>query len=313
MFSTRDPCARAESIALTASGRELTTGAAAAGSAAGTATARGGSPDTASSIAPDTTLTTGTTSRRNGDIRRESGTTRPTRREVKRMKRPIIRALVTQRSPLATGRDGRTVTQQPPQRKSRSVSEKLAYPTVTPDHPGPPHGGFPAAPSASADRPGPGLVPKPIGMPLDGCAVSAWTREGAVTSVRPDALSLTLPALAEPTRRAILAWLTHGPATVRELAEPFSLTGPAVSRQELVGRGVDVGAVPDGGSGVVYVGFEDPDRNSSTVQQMPWRTGDAFWSRRSPACPGRGPTGTALATPLAREGVSSRAGRRDTG
>ena len=37
-------------------------------------------------------------------------------------------------------------------------------------------------------------------------------------------------ALADPTRRAILARLTEGPATVGELAEPFDISLPAVSR-----------------------------------------------------------------------------------
>jgi hypothetical protein len=32
----------------------------------------------------------------------------------------------------------------------------------------------------------------------------------------------------------------------------------------------------DVGGGVLYAGFEDPDGNSLTLQQMPWRTGDAF-------------------------------------
>ncbi len=45
-----------------------------------------------------------------------------------------------------------------------------------------------------------------------------------------DALSLTFSALADPTRRAILARLVQGPATVGELAEPFAMSGPAVSK-----------------------------------------------------------------------------------
>ncbi len=45
-----------------------------------------------------------------------------------------------------------------------------------------------------------------------------------------DALSTTFAALADPTRRAILSRLTRGTATVNELAEPFSITLPAVSR-----------------------------------------------------------------------------------
>src|SRR6202008_4632426 len=46
----------------------------------------------------------------------------------------------------------------------------------------------------------------------------------------PDPLSATLSALADPTRRAILARLAEGEATVNEIAEPFDISLPAVSR-----------------------------------------------------------------------------------
>jgi DNA-binding transcriptional ArsR family regulator len=59
-----------------------------------------------------------------------------------------------------------------------------------------------------------------------------------------DPLSLTLAALADPTRRAILARLTTGEATVNQLAEPFDMSLPAVSkhlkvleRAKLISRG----------------------------------------------------------------------------
>ena len=45
-----------------------------------------------------------------------------------------------------------------------------------------------------------------------------------------DDLSLTFAALADPTRRAILARLAQGQATVNELAEPFALKLPTVSK-----------------------------------------------------------------------------------
>ena len=45
-----------------------------------------------------------------------------------------------------------------------------------------------------------------------------------------DTLSMTFAALADPTRRAILDRLADGDATVTELAEPFSISLPAVSR-----------------------------------------------------------------------------------
>jgi DNA-binding transcriptional ArsR family regulator len=45
-----------------------------------------------------------------------------------------------------------------------------------------------------------------------------------------DALSVVFNALADPTRRAILARLADGEASVGELAEPFAISLPAVSR-----------------------------------------------------------------------------------
>ncbi len=45
-----------------------------------------------------------------------------------------------------------------------------------------------------------------------------------------DKLSATLSALADPTRRAILARLAQGEATVNELAAPFSISQPAISK-----------------------------------------------------------------------------------
>ncbi|WIM93809.1 metalloregulator ArsR/SmtB family transcription factor [Actinoplanes oblitus] len=45
-----------------------------------------------------------------------------------------------------------------------------------------------------------------------------------------DRLSVIFAALADPTRRAILARLAEGEATVTELAEPFEISLPAISR-----------------------------------------------------------------------------------
>lgn len=45
-----------------------------------------------------------------------------------------------------------------------------------------------------------------------------------------DSLSTTLSALADPTRRAILARLSEGEATVNEIARPFDISLPSVSR-----------------------------------------------------------------------------------
>jgi DNA-binding transcriptional ArsR family regulator len=59
-------------------------------------------------------------------------------------------------------------------------------------------------------------------------------------------LDATFAALADPTRRAIIARLARGEASVKELAEPFAMTQPAISkhlkvleRAGLVSRGRD--------------------------------------------------------------------------
>lgn len=46
----------------------------------------------------------------------------------------------------------------------------------------------------------------------------------------PDRLSTTFSALADPTRRAILARLASGETSVTELAEPFAMSLPAISK-----------------------------------------------------------------------------------
>src|SRR5258708_13111 len=62
----------------------------------------------------------------------------------------------------------------------------------------------------------------------------------------PDHLDATFAALADPTRRAILSRLAQGEASVTELAEPFAMSQPAISkhlkvleRAGLVSRGRD--------------------------------------------------------------------------
>jgi DNA-binding transcriptional ArsR family regulator len=64
--------------------------------------------------------------------------------------------------------------------------------------------------------------------------------------VAPDRLDATFAALADPTRRALLARLASGEASVMELAEPFAMTQPAISkhlkvleRAGLISRGRD--------------------------------------------------------------------------
>lgn len=45
-----------------------------------------------------------------------------------------------------------------------------------------------------------------------------------------DQLNLTFSALADPTRRAILARLSHGECSVKELAKPFDISLPAITK-----------------------------------------------------------------------------------
>jgi catechol 2,3-dioxygenase-like lactoylglutathione lyase family enzyme len=48
------------------------------------------------------------------------------------------------------------------------------------------------------------------------------------------------------------------------------------ARAELIGRGAPVDATEDVGGGVQYATIRDPDGNTLLLQQMAWRTGDAF-------------------------------------
>ena len=64
------------------------------------------------------------------------------------------------------------------------------------------------------------------------------------------------------------------PGSVRGLH--LVVDGIERARDELIERGVEVGAVQDVGGGVRYAGFEDLDGNGWTLQEMGWRTGDAF-------------------------------------
>jgi predicted enzyme related to lactoylglutathione lyase len=63
------------------------------------------------------------------------------------------------------------------------------------------------------------------------------------------------------------------PGSIRALH--LVVTDIESARAEWVGRGVDVGPVQDVGGGVRYASVEDPDGNTLTLQEMPWRTGDA--------------------------------------
>ena len=78
----------------------------------------------------------------------------------------------------------------------------------------------------------------------------------------PDTLSMTFAALADPTRRAILARLTRGEATVTELAAPHSISLPAISRHLKVL--VDAGLVVQGRAGPVP---SVPSRSGAVAQR----------------------------------------------
>ncbi len=80
-----------------------------------------------------------------------------------------------------------------------------------------------------------------------------------------DPLSATLSALADPTRRAILARLVLGEASVAELAEPFEMSVRAVSKH--------VGVLEK--AGLVSRG-RDAQRRPSRIQAAPLREVDAW-------------------------------------
>ena len=63
-----------------------------------------------------------------------------------------------------------------------------------------------------------------------GLYLTNWLYNLLVNYMSADRLSATFAALADPTRRAILARLATGETTVAELAKPFRITGPAVSK-----------------------------------------------------------------------------------
>jgi catechol 2,3-dioxygenase-like lactoylglutathione lyase family enzyme len=64
------------------------------------------------------------------------------------------------------------------------------------------------------------------------------------------------------------------PGTIRGLH--LVVDGIEAARDELIGRGVEVGDIDDVGGGVRYAGISDPDGNTFVLQEMAWRTGDAY-------------------------------------
>ena len=97
-------------------------------------------------------------------------------------------------------------------------------------------------------RPADGVRVVPLSLPGSSCSVSFGTG---------------LPAYTESP-----------PGSVKGL----HLVVPDIeaARAELVGRGVEVGEVQDVGGGVRYAGLSDPDGNTLTLQEMAWRSGDAW-------------------------------------
>lgn len=96
--------------------------------------------------------------------------------------------------------------------------------------------------------------------PADGLRIVQLTPPGSACSI---VLSTGLPQLAQMV-----------PGSVRGVHLVVADIDQA--RADLVGRGVDVAAVEDVGGGVKYASFTDPDGNSMVLQEMSWRTGDAY-------------------------------------
>ena len=83
-----------------------------------------------------------------------------------------------------------------------------------------------------------------------------------------DHLSATFAALADPTRRAILARLAQGEASVAELAEPFAISQPAVSKHlKVLER-----------AGLVSIG-QDAQRRPRRLEAKPLAEASAFLER----------------------------------
>ncbi len=95
--------------------------------------------------------------------------------------------------------------------------------------------------------------------PMDGVRVVQLTPPGSACSV---GFGTGVPAY-EGT-----------PGAIRGLH--LVVDGIEKARAELVDRGVEVGEIQDVGGGVRYAGFSDPDGTGWTLQEMAWRTGDAF-------------------------------------
>jgi catechol 2,3-dioxygenase-like lactoylglutathione lyase family enzyme len=97
-------------------------------------------------------------------------------------------------------------------------------------------------------------------QPAPGVRIVQLTPPGSACSIL---LSTGLPSLADMT-----------PGTVRGLH--LVVDDIESSRRELLDRGVEVGELDDVGGGVRYAALTDPDGNTLVLQEMSWRTGNAF-------------------------------------
>jgi catechol 2,3-dioxygenase-like lactoylglutathione lyase family enzyme len=96
--------------------------------------------------------------------------------------------------------------------------------------------------------------------PAPGVRIVQLTPPGSACSI---VLSTGLGGLADMT-----------PGTIRGLH--LVVDGLETARDELLGRGVEVGDIDDVGGGVRYAAITDPDGNGFVLQEMSWRTGDAY-------------------------------------
>jgi catechol 2,3-dioxygenase-like lactoylglutathione lyase family enzyme len=95
-------------------------------------------------------------------------------------------------------------------------------------------------------------------QPAEGVRIVQLTPPGSACSI---VLSTGLPALADMT-----------PGSVKGLH--LVVADAAAARAELAARGVPVGELDEHDQGMRYVPFSDPDGNTWTLQEMPWRAGD---------------------------------------
>jgi predicted enzyme related to lactoylglutathione lyase len=97
-------------------------------------------------------------------------------------------------------------------------------------------------------------------QPADGVRVVQLTPPGSACSI---VLSIGLPEISD-----------MAPGNIKALH--LVVDDIETARRELLDRGVEVAPVEDVGGGVKYARFADPDGNTMTLQEMPWRTGDAY-------------------------------------